>query len=315
MKTVFLDRATFSQGIELPTPAGVNEQITHDHTPQDDAIIIERSQDADIIITNKVHLGRQVIESLPKLKLIQLTATGMNNVDHQACQDNGVKLYNVAGYAVKSVPEHTLMLMLTTMRAGVHYHQSVAHGDWQASGQFCLMDVPLMDLEGKTLGIIGVGTIGKRVSELASAFGMTVLWAEHQGKPPRNADYTAFDDVLATSDIISLHCPLTDDTHHLLNADTLAKMHKTPIVINVARGGVVDSKAMAKAIQSGQISGYGSDVFEAEPINASDPLLAIANHPRVVLTPHNAWGSHNAQIKLWQILSEQVGEFVKTYDN
>lgn len=313
MKTVFLDRATFSQDLKLPTPSGVSEYITHDHTPQDNDIIIERCQNADIIITNKVHLGRQVIESLPQLKLIQLTATGKNNVDPQACQDNDVTLYNVAGYAVKSVPEHTLMLMLTTMRAGVHYHHSVVNGDWQASGQFCLMDVPLMDLEGKTLGIIGVGTIGKRVSKLAEAFGMTVLWAEHQGKLPRSSDYTAFTDVLANSDIISLHCPLNDDTHHLINADTLAQMHQNPIVINVARGDVVDSKAMADAIQSGQVSGYGSDVFANEPMTTDDPLLAVAHHPRVVLTPHNAWGSHNAQSKLWQILSEQVSGFIGEY--
>lgn len=310
MKTVFLDRATFSKDIDLPAPDGVSEYLIHDNTEQDDNLIIERCKNADIIITNKVYINRHIIESLPKLKLVQLTATGTNNVDKKACQDNDIELYNIAGYAVKSVPEHTLMLMLTTMRASVHYHQSIINGDWQASGQFCLMDIPLIDLEGKTLGIIGVGTIGKRVSELAKAFGMTVLWAEHQGKPPRNNDYTAFNDVLANSDIISLHCPLNENTHHLINTDTLTNMHKKPIVINVARGGIVDSKAITNAIQSGQISGYGSDVFEDEPINANDPILTIANHPRVILTPHNAWGSHHAQKKLWQILSKQISEFI-----
>ena len=310
MQAVFLDKGTFSEGIDLPVPTGVSDYITYDNTSKDTAIIIERCRDADIIITNKVQISADMISQLPKLKLIQLTATGMNNVDQDACNEHGVALYNVAGYAVKSVPEHTFMLMLNAMRAGIHYHQKVSDGTWQAKGDFCLLDIPLIDLEGKTLGIIGIGTIGKRVTEIARAFGMTVLWAEHQGRTPRSDDYTAFDDVLAQADVLSLHCPLTEQTKHLINKDTLAKMTKQPLIVNVARGGIVDSQALTDAINSEQILGYASDVFEQEPIAADDPLLTMSNHPRVIFSPHNAWGSKSAQETLWVMLSKQVADFI-----
>lgn len=310
MQAVFLDKGTFSDGIDLPAPTGVSDYITYNDTPADTDTIIERCKDADIIITNKVKIGADVIAKLPKLKLIQLTATGMNNVDQDACDKHDVALYNVAGYAVKSVPEHTFMLMLTTMRAGIYYHQKVADGTWLANGNFCLLDIPLIDLEDKTLGIIGVGTIGKRVTEIARAFGMTVLWADHQEQAPRNKDYTAFDDVLARADVITLHCPLNEQTQHLINKDTLAKMTKQPLIVNVARGGIVDSQALAEAINNEQIIGYASDVFEQEPIANDDPLLTLADHPRVIFSPHNAWGSKSAQETLWQMLSKQVAEFI-----
>ena len=312
MQAVFLDRGTFSADLDLPAPEGITDYVTYEETPQDDAIIIERCKNADIIFTNKVKIGADVIAKLPTLKLIQLTATGMNNVDQEACTAHNIKLLNVAGYAVKSVPEHTFMLMLTAMRAGVYYHNKVIDGSWQANGNWCLLDTPLIDLEDKTLGIIGIGTIGKRVTDIARAFGMTVLWAEHQGREPRNSDYTAFDEVLASSDVISLHCPLNENTEHLINKDTLAKMSKQPLIINVARGGIVDSQALADAINNEQILGYGSDVFENEPMLADDPLLTITDHSRVIYSPHNAWGSESAQVTLWNILSKQVVEFIES---
>ena len=308
MQAVFLDRGTFSDNVDLPAPAGVTDYITYDDTPPE--LIIERCQNADIIFTNKVQINAEVIAKLPKLKLIQLTATGMNNVDQDACTKHGIALYNVAGYAVKSVPEHTFMLMLNAMRAGIYYHNKVTDGTWADNGNFCLLDIPLIDLEEKTLGIIGIGTIGKRVTDIARAFGMTVLWAERQGCAPRNDDYTAFDEVLARADVISLHCPLNEATQHLINKDTLEKMSKKPLLINVARGGIVDSKALADAINNEQILGYGSDVFEQEPIADNDPLLALGEHPRVIFSPHNAWGSKSAQETLWQMLSKQVSDFI-----
>jgi len=313
MQAVFLDKGTFSDGVDLPAPAGVTDYITYDDTSADSNLIIERCQDADIIFTNKVQITADVIANLPKLKLIQLTATGMNNVDQDACKAHNVTLYNVAGYAVKSVPEHTFMLMLNAMRAGIYYHQKVADGTWRENGNFCLLDLSLVDLEDKTLGIIGVGTIGKRVTEIARAFGMTVLWAEHQGRTPRNDDYTAFEEVLEQSDVISLHCPLNEQTKHLINQDTLVKMSKRPLLVNVARGGIVDSQALADAVHNEQILGYATDVFEQEPITADDPLLSISDHPRVIFSPHNAWGSKSAQETLWRILSKQVADFVNDY--
>lgn len=313
MKAVFLDRATFSSDLDLNTPNGISDYQVYEQTPNDAQTIIERCQHADIIITNKVKLTAEVIAQLPKLKLIQLTATGMDNVDKAACDRQGIALQNVAGYAVKSVPEHTLMLILSVMRASRHYHNQVVQGDWQTDGRFCLLGTPLIDLEGKTLGIIGYGTIGKRVAEIAKVFGMRVLIAEHQGRVPRNSDYTAFDDVLGKSDIITLHCPLTAATHHLINDETIAKMAKQPLIVNVARGSVVDSGAVVDAVNAGKILGYASDVFEDEPIRDDDPLLTLRDHPRVMLTPHNAWGSVNAQLTLWPILCEQVQRFI--HDN
>lgn len=310
MKAVFLDRGTFLDEVDLPAPNGITDYVVYEDTEQNDQLIIERCKDADIIFSNKVKLNADIISSLPDLKLIQLTATGMNNVDAEACKAHNIELYNVAGYAVKSVPEHTFMLMLAALRAGVYYHDKVSDGSWEQAGSFCLMDVPLIDLEDKTLGIIGLGTIGKRVTEIAKAFGMKVLWAEHQGKEPRNEDYTDFDTVLETSDVISLHCPLTEHTQHLINQQTLAKMSKKPLIINVARGGVVDSKSLADAVKSNQIMGYATDVFEQEPTTKEDPLLQLADHPRVIFSPHNAWGSQAAQEKLWKILSEQVSDFI-----
>lgn len=313
MKAIFLDRATFSADLDLTTPNGLTDYQVYQQTPNDPKVIVERCQHADIIITNKVELTADIIEQLPKLKLIQLTATGMNNVDKDACNKHGIALKNVAGYAVKSVPEHTFMLMLSAMRAGRHYHNQVVNGDWQADGRFCLLDTPLIDLEGKTLGIIGYGTIGKRVAQIANVFGMKILIAEHQGKPPRNSDYTAFDDVLAQSDVITLHCPLTEQTQHLINATTIGKMSKKPLIINVARGGVVDSQAIVDAVNQNQILGYAADVFEQEPINKNDPLLTLKYHPSVMFTPHNAWGSENAQLTLWQILCRQIADFIRSY--
>ncbi len=309
MQAVFLDKGTFSDNIDLPAPAGVTDYITYNDTPQE--LIVERCKNADIIFTNKVKISAEVIAKLPKLKLIQLTATGMNNVDQDACTKHDIALYNVAGYAVKSVPEHTFMLMLTAMRAGIYYHNKAVDGTWADNGNFCLLDIPLIDLEEKTLGIIGIGTIGKRVTDIARAFGMTVLWAEHQGRAPRNDDYTDFDEVLARADVISLHCPLNEQTQHLINKDTLAKMAKQPLIVNVARGGIVDSQALTDAINNEQIIGYATDVFEQEPITDDDPLLTVADHPRVIFSPHNAWGSKSAQVTLWQILSKQVTDFIE----
>ncbi len=311
MQAVFLDRATFSDEVNLHRPTGLSDYSTYLTTEQDDALIIERCQNADIIITNKVQLTADILQQLPKLKMIQLTATGTNNVDTQACEKLGIKLCNVAGYAIKSVPEHTFMLMLSAMRACNHYHNAVVGDTWQKTGKFCLIDEPLYDLEGKTLGIIGAGTIGRRVAQIAKAFGMNVLFAEYKGKLPRNSDYTDFSTVLATADVLSLHCPLTAETEHLINHETIQLMKRKPLVVNVARGGVVDSQAMADALDHELVLGYASDVFEIEPIQDDDPLRKFINHPRVVYSPHNAWGSLEGQQTLWDIACKQLNQFIK----
>lgn len=316
MKAVLLDEVRFNDELELTPPEALSDYVVYRKTPQDKDTIIERCQDADIIISSAIRFTRDIIESLPKLKLIQLSSVGMNSVDAQACKDNNVALYNVPGFATQSVAEHTFMLMLNAMRGGLYYHHSVADNSWKSRGRKTLLnEVAVRDINQLTLGIIGVGDIGKQVSELARAFGMTVLWADHQDKTPRNADYTDFDTVLEQSDIIGLHTPLTDETRHLINKDTLAKMKQQPLIVNVARGGVVDAAAVAEAIQNEQIFGYATDVFEKEPAPLDDPIVALANqhHPRVILTPHVAASTKAAEYKLWQTLREQVTDFVKQH--
>ena len=311
MKAVFLDRNTFSPTIELPAPAGVTDWQVFEATANDTATVVARLQGAQIAITNKVLMTHEILAQLPDLRLIQVAATGINNIDAEACKTHGVQLYNVAGYSTTTVPEHTFAMMLAAMRGLLPYHQAVVDGSWRQDGRFCLNELPILDLRGKTLGIVGIGNIGKRVTEIARVFGMNVLWAERRHATPRSPQYTPFDEVFATSDIISLHCPLNDASHHLLNAETLALCARTPLILNMARGPVADAAAVADALNSGKILGYASDVFAEEPPPADDPLLSLRGHPRVIYTPHNAWASVGAQQELWRILMQQVSDFIQ----
>lgn len=308
MKAVFLDRATFAADVSLPAPAGVSDWRVFERS--EPAEVIARSCEADIIITNKIVFDAELLAQLPQLKLIQITATGTDNVDKIAAEKQGIKVFNVSGYSTDSVAEHTLMMILATMRALSAHHRSVASGAWIKDGRFSLSTPALWDLKGKTLGLVGIGSIAHRVTELAQAFGMNVLWAERLGRAPRDDRYTDFETVMAASDVIALHCPLTAETKHLINHQTIAMMKRAPILINVARGAVMEAEAVAQALQKGQLSGLGCDVFLPEPPEADNPLLQFANHPRVILTPHNAWASFESQQQLWAILSTQVSNFI-----
>lgn len=310
MRAVFLDAETFSPEVELTPPEGVTDWQKYPATEETPEAIIARLKAADIAIVNKMVLDKAILEQLPQLKLVQISATGMDNVDLAAAKALGITVKNVAGYSVNSVSEHALMLLLSVMRAGIAYNQKVNDGTWTASGQFCLNEPPIFDLDGKTLGIIGVGAIAKNMTRMAEAIGMKVLWAEHQGKVPRDARYTAFDEVLAQSDVISLHCPLTAETEHLINKETIAKMTKHPVLINCARGAVINAADVADALKTGALLGLGCDVFDMEPPPLNHPLLQFKQHPRVILSPHNAWVSLSAQRKLWSILRAQVTAFI-----
>lgn len=311
MKAVFLDRNTLSERIDVDIPKGVNQWVAFQKTAPDE--IVQRLKPADIAIVNKVKIDEAILRQLPNLKLIHLTATGMDNIDREAARALGIEVKNVAGYSTESVTEHFFMLLLSAMRALKTYHESVADGTWQKDGRFCLTEPAVLELHGKTLGIIGVGNIGKSITKVARAFGMRVLWAERQGVAPRNEEYTDFGKVLSQSDIIALTCPLTPETKHLVNEEFISKLRKKPLLINVSRGAVVDPQAVYEAIESNRIMGFAADVFEKEPPAADDPLLKIANHPRVIYTPHIAWASEHAQDKLWRILKQQVEEFIVKY--
>lgn len=299
MQAVFLDAATFSPDVALPQPTRVSTWTVYEHTPYEADVIVDRLKDADIVVLNKVPLGEDVLARLPKLRLVQVTATGTDNVDKAACAKYGVTVQNVAGYSTDSVAEHAWMFILAAMRGLLRYSRQAVDGTWQDDGRFCLNALPIIEVKGKTLGIVGAGDIGRRVAEIAQVFGMRVLFAERRGRAPRNADYTAFETVLAQCDVLSLHCPLTQDTQHLINEETLALMQRQPLLVNLARGAVVDDAAVAAALADGTLCGFVSDVFSPEPPNRTNPLYAHAEHPRVIYTPHNAWSSVEAQARLW----------------
>lgn len=311
MRAVFLDASTFSKNLSLSAPEGLSDWVVYERTACD--AVIERLQGADIAVVNKVVLSADVLEALPELKLVQVSATGVNNVDLEAAQRLGIKVMNVEGYSVQSVSEHVLMFMFAALRGLKPYHQAVEDFSWTRDGRFCLTEPPILDVFSRTLGVVGAGAVGRTLSEKARALGMRVLWAEHRGRMPRSADYVRFEEVLERSDVLVFSCPLNEKTHHLFSGEILDLLGRKPLVINVSRGGVVDTKAVVKALLEDRILGFCGDVFEREPVELDEDLLKVSGHPRVWLTPHVAWASQKAQAVLWQILCKQVADFVKNY--
>lgn len=268
------------------------------------AQVVERLAGADIAITNKVPLDAAAIAALPALKMIAISATGTNNVDLDACRARGIVVSNIRGYAEHTVPEHVMALLLALSRNLVAWRETLQAGAWQRAEQFCLFDHPIRDLHGATLGLIGSGTLGKGVARLAEAFGMRVLRAEHKGAATVRPGYTAFAEVLATADAISLHCPLTPETTGLIGETELRAMQRSALLINTARGGIVDEAALVLALKEGWIAGAGFDVVTVEPPPVGHPLLdpALLALPNFLLTPHVAWSSRPAM----QTLADQL---------
>jgi glycerate dehydrogenase len=307
-RIVFLDRATLAPQIRLRPPGFDHQLIEHGRTAPDD--VVARLAGASIAITNKVPITAQALERLPDLKLIAVAATGTDCVDKVAAQARGVAVCNIRGYAIHTVPEHTFALMLALRRNVVAYRQSVLAGRWQQSGQFCYFDHPVRDLAGARLGIVGEGVLGQRVAELARAFGMVPLFAAHKGRTGMGLLYTPWDEMLATSDIITLHSPLTPQTRGMIAGPEFAQMKRRPLLINTARGGLVDEAALEHALEAGLVSGAGFDVTDGEPPAPDSPLMRIASRPDVILTPHVAWASDEAQQSLADQLMDNVENFV-----
>jgi glycerate dehydrogenase len=236
--------------------------------------------------------------------MIAISATGTNNVDLDACRARGIVVSNIRGYAEHTVPEHVMALLLALSRNLVAWRETLQAGAWQRAEQFCLFDHPIRDLHGATLGLIGSGTLGKGVARLAEAFGMRVLRAEHKGAATVRPGYTAFAEVLATADAISLHCPLTPETTGLIGETELRAMQRSALLINTARGGIVDEAALVLALKEGWIAGAGFDVVTVEPPPVGHPLLdpALLALPNFLLTPHVAWSSRPAM----QTLADQL---------
>ena len=307
-KIVFLDRATLAPQIRLSRPLFEHEFIEYDHTSADQ--VAARLAGATIAITNKVPLTAEVLEQLPALKFVAVAATGTDCIDKAACERHGIRVSNIRGYAVNTVPEHTFALMLALRRNLVAYRDDVLKGEWQKSGQFCFFNHPIHDLGGMTLGIIGEGVLGQRVAEIAKAFGMRVLFAAHKGREGLGPLYTPWDEMLATSDVITIHSPLTPQTRGMLSTPEFRAMKRKPLIINTARGGLVDEDALVRALDEGLIGGIGFDVLSSEPPAADNPLMRIAKRPNVIVTPHVAWASDEAQQSLADQLMDNIHRFV-----
>jgi len=307
MKVVFLDRATMGPDIELARPSFEHEWLEYEKTPADK--VVERAQGADIIITNKAPIRAETLERLPDLKMISVAATGYDVIDIEACRKKGVQVSNVRGYAIHTVPEHTFALILGLRRSIKAYVDDVIAGEWQRSEQFCFFNHPLRDLAGSRLGIIGEGAIGQSVASIGRAFGMEPVFAAHKNVSGLGPLYTPWDEVIATSDVISIHAPLNPATKHCIDATEFSRMEKMPLIVNTARGGLVDEKALVDALNTGQISGFGFDVLSVEPPDPDNPLMTVLDKPNVLVTPHIAWASQQARQEVWRQTIAHVDGF------
>jgi glycerate dehydrogenase len=297
MRVVFLDRASLKA--KLRNFAFPAEYIEHSKTDPEE--IVTRLNGATIAIVNKVPLRADTLRQLPQLKLIAVAATGYDVVDISYCNERGIAVANIRNYAVHTVPEHAFAMILALRRNLFSYRQDVEAGVWNKSEQFCLLTHDIGDLHGATLGIIGEGAIGQGTAAIGRAFGMRVLFADHP--PPKMPDvqFTPLDEVLAQSDVISLHCPLTPSTRNLIDRNAFSKMKRNALLINTARGGLVDEAALIEALDAGRIAGAGFDVLSVEPPRNGHPLLEV-RRPNFILTPHVAWASDGAM----QFLADQL---------
>jgi len=304
-RIVFLDRKSLIADMRVPSFAHV--WTDHEQTHPDE--VVARLEDADIVIVNKVRLSADILKQSPRLKMIAVAATGTDIVDIAYCQAHGIVVSNIRGYAVHTVPEHAFMLMLALRRNLLGWREDVRAGLWQQTDQFCLFTRPMNDLFGSTLGLVGYGSLGHGMQKLAEAFGMKVLIAEHKHATAVRSGYTAFDRVLREADVISLHTPLTAETRHMIAAREFGLMKPSAILINTARGNLVDEAALADALQSGRIAGAGFDVLSVEPPNEGNPLLDL-DLPNFILTPHVAWSSREAMQTLADQLVDNIEAFV-----
>jgi glycerate dehydrogenase len=305
-KIVFLERNTFN--VPFRKPSFAHEWIEFGETALDQ--VVERLDHASIAICNKLQLRAEALSQLPELKLIAVAATGVDNVDLAYCRSHNIAVCNTRGYAVSSLPEHALMLMLALRRNLIAYRNDVKAGRWHAARQFCLLDHPIVDLQGTTLGIVGFGTLGRSMAQLGRAIGMEVIVAERKNSIDVRADRVSFIEALRSSDVISLHCPLTDETRNLIGADELQQMKPGAILINTARGGLIDDHALLDALQSGRLAGAGIDVLRNEPPRDGSPLLDV-DLPNLIVTPHNAWASRQAMQTLADQLIDNLEAFVR----
>ena len=312
MKAVFLDFGTMGSGLDLgELESLVDELVVHDESPRD--TVAQRISDAEIVFTNKIRLTRELLERAPKLKFIALTATGTDNIDTDCARQHGIGVANIRHYCTGSVVEHVFGVLLSLTHSLEQYHRSVRAGDWQQSTDFCMLHYPVRELSSMTLGVVGYGALGQGVARVAHEFGMQVLVSARPGSDSVPDDRVSFDELLAGSDVISLHCPLTAVTRKLFGAREFAAMKNSAILINTARGGLVDSQALADALATGQIAAAAVDVLPDEPPVNGDPLLDYAGD-NLIVTPHIAWATDEARQNAIDELAANTRAFLDGVD-
>lgn len=311
MKAVFLDADTLGNDVDLsPIEAVTGEMVKHPRTSPEQ--VQERIRGFDTVLVNKVVLSREHFEACPELKTVAVVATGLNNIDKDAAKDHSVTVMNVTNYGRSTVAQHTMALILALATRLVDYDRDVRAGRWGQSSMFCLMDHPIMELEGRTLGVVGYGDLGQGVVERAKAFGMNIVLGARPGQATGEVDgypRIPLDELLPKVDVLSLHCLLTDDTRNMIGARELKMMKKEALLINTSRGGLVDEQALADALRAGTIGGAGFDVLTEEPPRNGNALLAD-DIPNLIVTPHSAWASREARQRIVDITARNLSSLV-----
>ncbi len=306
MKITFLDAATLGGDISLEPVSRLGELVCWPSSTPEEAM--ERVSDCDVLIVNKVRVTSELIDAARNLKLICEAATGVNNIDLDYAASKGIPVRNVAGYSTESVVQCTFMHILNLVGHLPYYDGRVKSGQYSAGGMFTDVSLPFFELAGKTIGIVGMGTIGRRVAQVACAFGMNVIYYSTSGTSHCH-DYPSvpLERLMAESDIVSVHAPLNDRTSGLIGDRELALMKPHAVIVNMGRGGIVDEAALAEAVDKGAIAGAGLDVYSEEPLNAGNPLSGVRHKERLSLTPHTAWASVEARTRLVEMIAENIG--------
>ena len=307
MKIVFLDEYSVC-GRDLSSIKKFGDYIGYETTSPEQ--VLERCADAEIVISNKVVLDSTIIAALPKLRLICVAATGMNNIDLNAAAEHGVEVRNAVGYSTYSVAETTLCSALSLLREVTYYDNYFKSGNYSKSERIFNFDRPTGQIHGKNWGVIGLGNIGREVARLATAFGCNVRYTSTSGTD-RKEDYEQMplDELLAWADVVSIHCPLNERTRNLIGVAELSKMKPTAVIINVARGGIINEQALAEALDNGTIRGAALDVFSSEPLNAASPLYRLRDPYRLLASPHNAWSTVEAIDRLIACVRDNIKEY------
>jgi glycerate dehydrogenase len=305
---VFLDSQTIGKVDNLKLIAKLGKLELHEHTPPE--LVVERCQGKEVVIVNKVQMTAAIMEQLPDLKLVCVTATGVNNVDLNHAENNGIRVKNVAGYSTDSVAQVTFTMLLYLVNKPYYYDNHVKSGAYSRGGSFTHHGEPFWELKGKRIGIVGLGTIGRQVARIAESFGMEVIFYSTTGRN-NHISYKRFelDDLLKSSDVVTIHAPLNNRTRDLITYEKIKLMRPCAILLNLGRGGIVNEKDLARALNNNLIAAAGIDVMEEEPISRDHPLLKLYDKEKILITPHMAWASRESR----ELLIEKVARNIEVY--